>query len=391
MSSSRIEIKSGETIFSEGEEPTIAYLIEAGEIELSRQYEGHKRIIGVCGPGDLVGEMAVIDTLPRLATAVALIDCVLVAIDREQIQARIDAADPIVQAIVRKQLQRYRSVFASPRIRGDGQIPQRENGVVDEHSAIGKIRLESQLKDAIAQRRLEIVFQPILDIPADRICGFEALVRWPHQELGIISPAEFIKLAEETSLILPVGRFVFDEVCQALKALVARGAGQLPFFAINISAKQALEDGLIDEMQKMADLHQVPVNALKIEITESLAMDAIKLERLMTRCRALGIKVALDDFGTGFSNLSYLHQLHFDMVKIDKSFVAEMLSNPRCYAVVEAIANLVKAWDGELVAEGVENPEQIAALKQLGCRYAQGFLIGKPMDKASMLALSAPN
>jgi EAL domain-containing protein (putative c-di-GMP-specific phosphodiesterase class I) len=158
---------------------------------------------------------------------------------------------------------------------------------------------------------------------------------------------------------------------------------------VNVSARQLEQGDLLDTVRAQCTRHEVPASALKIEITESLSLDIERVGALIERCHALGMKVALDDFGTGYSNLGHLHKLRFDTVKLDQGFVRQMLEAPRCLAIVRAIVSMVRALDADLVAEGVEDQAQLDVLRQMGARYAQGWLIGKPQTRTEVLAALA--
>jgi EAL domain-containing protein (putative c-di-GMP-specific phosphodiesterase class I) len=394
MASARTELAAGEVVFREGDSPTTAYLIESGVIQIVTDAGGAPRELGRLGAGDLLGEMAVIDAAPRTATALALTDCVLLAVARDQLHERIDSADPVVRALLRAQLARYRSALNT--LQGNRRMaPTAAVGAatasLGDAGAIDKIRLESQLREALTQRVLQIRYQPIHDLRAQRIAGYEALIRWDHPLRGPVSPAEFIRLAEETSLIVPVGRYVFEEVFAVLARLQRHGVDPLPFVAVNVSSRQLAEEDVVAVVQSIAAASGVPVAALKIEITESLTLDIAGVSALIARAHACGVKVALDDFGTGFSNLGHLHKLAFDTVKLDQGFVRQMLHSPRCHAIVQAIVAMISALDADMVAEGVETAEQLAALREMGCRYAQGWLIGRPRTADDMVAgIAAP-
>ena len=390
MATPRLQLKAGEFVFREDDPPTSAFLIDSGRIQVLTTQDDAEVVLGELGPGDLLGEMAMIDDSPRTATAVALEDSVLVTIDQASISERVDAADPLVRALLNGLMQRYRSSIATLRGEPDHSSPAAaalfaRNGEV-EQTAKGKIRLESQLKEALERRALEVWYQPIQHIASSRIDGYEALIRWEHPERGQVSPVEFIKLAEETSLILPVGRYVFEEVCATLAELQRGSRSALPFVAVNVSARQTLEEGVLDELVRVATRSGIPVGAVKLEITESLTLDVERVGCLIDSCHDLGIKVALDDFGTGFSNLGHLHKLRFDTVKLDQGFVRQMLHDPRSLAIVRAIVAMVTALGSEMVAEGVETADQLAALKGMGASYAQGYLIGRPMAREALLA-----
>jgi EAL domain-containing protein (putative c-di-GMP-specific phosphodiesterase class I) len=380
----RAEIPAGSTIFAENDPPTTAFLIERGEVEVSTIQRGERTILGHLGPGMLLGEMAVIDNSPRTATARALTACTLTPIDRRQFAERLAAADPVVRALLMSQLTRYRSALAT--LTGDEPAPLALDGAprADAGAALDKIRLESELRSALDRGELEVRLQPIEEIVSGQIAGYEALMRWHHPERGWVSPAEFIRLAEETSLILPIGDYMLGRACDALVEFRRRGIKPLPFIALNVSGRQVDDTALVDRMLAELARRNLPADRLKIEITESLVLDNARVAELLARCHAAGMHVALDDFGTGYSNLGPLLTLDFDQIKLDQSFV-RALDRPRGIAMVGVIAAMATALGCNLVAEGVEKREQREALHRLGCRYAQGWLVGKPLTLAEAL------
>ena len=381
MAKLRIQLERGEVLFREGEDPGTAFLIESGEIEVRTRQRGRDVILSVLGPGELVGEMAVIDDSPRTATARALAPCVLFPIDRHQIAERLAATDPIIRSLLEGQLKRYRGALAA--LQGKQSAP--DAVTASERLGISRIRLEAQLREALAEGQLEVSFQPLLDVPLGRIAGYEALVRWEHPERGPISAAEFVALAEETSLIVPVGEYVIDTACEAIGRLVAAGADPAPFIAVNVSARQLAHPGLIERIVARADGAGPPRGSLKLEITESQVLDYGLAGDLIELCHRHGIMVALDDFGTGYSNLCHLHRLAFDTIKVDQSFSRDMLDSPRAMAIVQSTVHLGRALGAEIVVEGIETPDQLDALRRLGCRYAQGYLVGRPQTLAKLL------
>ena len=383
----RVDVPAGSVLFHQGDAPTSAFLLESGSIEVITVQGDISRRLGILGPGDLLGEMAVLDDSPRSATARALSDCVLMPIDRKQFAERLDSADPVVRALLLSQISRYRSALAQM----SGQVePSAASLPVPRSSdasvALDKIRLESHLREALDKGELEVRLQPILDIARNRIAGFEALTRWTHPERGPISPAEFIALAEETSLIVPVGDYVLDQVCSALQQLAPGDAAEPLFVALNVSGRQLDDPALLDRFLAVVHAHGLQPAQLKIEITESLVLDYVQVSRIIERCHAAGIKVALDDFGTGYSNLGHLHKLEFDTLKMDQGFVRQM-HEPRCLAIVHAVVVMAHSLGCNIVAEGVETQAQLDALRELGCTYAQGYLIGKPLALEDAVAL----
>jgi EAL domain-containing protein (putative c-di-GMP-specific phosphodiesterase class I) len=383
----RIELKVGETLFREGDEPTTAFLVESGRLRISATVGGKAVILGDVETGALVGEVAVLDDAPRTATATALEPSVLTAVDRNQISERIAAADPIVRALLQSQFARYRVAVAT--LTGKALLPLRIPAAgEDATEAHDKIRLESQLREALASGGLEIHLQPIQDFVTWRIAGYEALVRWTHAERGAISPAEFITLAEETSLIVPIGDFVLREVCRALRSIAVKWPVNTPYIGLNVSGRQIEDPDFVERVAAQVREHSVDPALLRVEVTESLVLDYRKVATFLERCRAAGIRAALDDFGTGYSSLSHLHRLNFDALKLDQAFVHQ-LDDRRCLAIVRAVITMAAALGCDVVAEGVETRAQLDCLRNLGCRYAQGYLIGKAQSVESVLAASA--
>jgi EAL domain-containing protein (putative c-di-GMP-specific phosphodiesterase class I) len=373
----RKTLAAGECLFREGDPPTSAFLVEEGAIEIRALRAGetqHPMVLARLGPGELLGEMSVLDQSHRTATAVALVDTILLVIDSEQIQDRLADADPVIRMLLDGQMKRYRSMLSL--LRGNelgdhatpGAGPETDDG-------LSKFRLESHLRDALQRHKLELRYQPILELATNCIAGYEALVRWHHPTRGPVSPDEFIKLAEETSLIMPVGEYVFDAACVALERLRAE---PMPFVAVNVSARQLASPGLIQRVVERRDALGLPPGCIKVEITESQSLDYLQVAEVIEHCHANKIGVSLDDFGTGYSHLTHLHQLDFDVIKIDQAFVREMFSSERAMSIVRAIVALGRAIHADLVVEGVETRAQLDLLREIGCRYAQGYLIGKP-------------
>lgn len=382
MRSLRIQLEAGERLFQEGDDPGSAFLIESGAIEVKTRHRGHEVILSLLGPGDLVGEMAVIDDAPRTATATAISACVLFPIDRQQFADRLAVTDPIVRSLLEGQLKRYRGALAA--LQGKQQAP--DTASPSEQLGISKMRLEAQLREALAGHQLELSYQPLMDVARTEVAGFEALVRWNHPERGWISPVEFVALAEETSLIVPVGEYVIDTACCAIASLLASGAYRAPFVAVNVSSRQLAHPGLVERIVARVDAADLPRGSLKLEITESQVLDHDLVAGLIELCHQHGIKVALDDFGTGYSHLDTLHRLPFDTIKVDQAFSRNMLLEPRAMAIVETIVQLGRALSADIVVEGIETGEQLQALRRLGCQYAQGYLIGRPQSLTQILA-----
>lgn len=383
MDGATLQLATGEVLFREGDPPTTAFILEEGQIEIRATQRGRQVVLAVLGPGSIVGEMAVIDEAPRTASALALAPCRLRVLERSQIAERLAQADPILRALLQGTLQRYRSALAA--LQGRREAVARTTEDAAEAAGVGKMRLESQLREALQGGGLDVRYQPLLAVASGRIAGFEALVRWTHPERGPVSPAEFVALAEETSLIVPVGEYVFDTACATARAFI-EAAGRPLFVAVNVSAKQLREPGLLERVIARVDGAGLPRGSIKIEITESQALDPVVVQGFIELCHAHGMKVALDDFGTGYSHLTQLHRLPFDTVKVDQAFVRSMLADPRAMAIVEAIVAMAKRLGAELVVEGVESEAELDVLRRLGCEYAQGWLVGRPQTREELLA-----
>jgi len=379
--SAEIRLQPGEVLFREGDPPTTAFILDEGQVEIRAKQRGHDVVLALLGPGAILGEMAVIDAAPRTATAVALSACRLIALDRAQIAERLEGADPVIRALLQGTLQRYRSALAA--LQGGAATPVPVD-VPDEVAGVGKMRLESQLRAALSDGGLDVRYQPLLDVATGRIAGFEALVRWTHPERGPISPAEFVALAEETSLIVPVGEYVFDTACAAARDFID-AAGRPLFVAVNVSARQLREPGLLERVIARVDAAGLPRGSIKIEITESQAMNPVLMQGFIALCHGHGVKVALDDFGTGYSHLTQMHLLPFDTIKIDQGFVRNMLTDARSMAIVETIVAMAKSLQASIVVEGIESEAELAVLKRLECDYAQGWLVGKPQTRDELL------
>lgn len=234
--------------------------------------------------------------------------------------------------------------------------------------------IERELALAIAEGNLTINYQPLVDAQTRTVVCAEALVRWTHPTLGVISPGEFIPIAEETGQIGAIGSYVLRQACMDAVNWPAHIR-----IAVNLSSRQFLSAGLLPLVESALKQSGLPVNRLELEVTESLLMDiSMGVEGTLAALSRLGLRIALDDFGTGFSSLSYLRRYHFDKLKIDQSFISDLETNPDSRAIVEAVIKLARDLRMSVAAEGVENRAQFDMLRQLGCGEIQGYLVGRP-------------
>ncbi len=250
--------------------------------------------------------------------------------------------------------------------------------------AIRRLDLELDLRRALEKEQFETYYQPIMRARDGRLMGFEALVRWNHPERGLISPVAFIPLAEESGLIVHIGRWVLRAACEQMRhwqqAFPRRPALTV---SVNLSARQLLHPEILPEIRRTLRETGLSPRHLKLEITESAMMeDADRAIELLTVLKRTRLRLMLDDFGTGYSSLSYLHRLPIDALKVDRSFVMNMHKEDGARSFVETIVSLAHALGREVVCEGVELPEQEALLRQMGVEYVQGFLYSRPVTAA---------
>jgi EAL domain-containing protein (putative c-di-GMP-specific phosphodiesterase class I) len=248
-------------------------------------------------------------------------------------------------------------------------------------SIIDRLQLESDLRIAVEHRDgFELHYQPIIELKNNNLVGFEALVRWKHRTRGLIYPLEFISLAEETGLIVPLSDWILREACREIRALQQRFPSTPALrVSVNVSSRQLLP-GLADSIAEVLSAEGLGAGCLAIEVTESMIMEHTKaaLETL-ARLQEMGVQIHIDDFGTGYSSLSYLHSFPINALKIDRSFIARMSANNENQEIVRTIIALAQNLKLDVIAEGVELDHQLSAIKRLDCRYGQGFIFSKPL------------
>lgn len=235
------------------------------------------------------------------------------------------------------------------------------------------------LRQAIEQKALDLHYQPKVSLETNEPIGFEALARWVHPQLGAISPGEFIPLLENTLLVNPFTEWVLEETMKQAAFLRTQGIKQT--FSVNFSMNNFHDASIINKILEILQKNDIPPRYLEIEITESaIATDITKVSDLMHKLRAHGIRIAIDDFGTGQSSLQYLFKLPLDVLKIDRTFITAMISNPGAAAIVRSAILLGHELNLEVVGEGVETREEFEMLKKLGCDMVQGYLMAPPME-----------
>jgi diguanylate cyclase (GGDEF)-like protein len=255
--------------------------------------------------------------------------------------------------------------------------------------AVARLELENDLRRAVERQELMAYYQPIISLETDMIAGFEALVRWNHPQKGLVSPADFISVAEETGLIIEVGRWVLEESCRQMRDWQKAFPNHKPLtISVNLSGKQFTQPNLIEQIKQILLETELNPRSLKLEITESVVMENAEIASFMlTQLRELGVSLSIDDFGTGYSSLSYLHRFPVNTLKIDRSFISRMGAGDENTEIVRTIITLANNLGMDVIAEGVETEKHLSHLKEMKCRFGQGYLFSKPVNNLAAGAL----
>jgi EAL domain-containing protein (putative c-di-GMP-specific phosphodiesterase class I) len=251
--------------------------------------------------------------------------------------------------------------------------------------ALERLELEADLRGAVERGEFTVYYQPKIALETGRVVGMEALVRWQHPRRGLVSPAAFIPLAEETGLIRPLGQWVLEEACRQTKRWHEHVPGLTLVTSVNLSARQFQQPTLVEDVAAALRQSGVDPGCIQLEITESVAMeDAEAAVTTLQQLKALGIQLAIDDFGTGYSSLAYLKRFPVDALKIDRAFVSGLGRDSEDASIVNAVASLGHALNLSIVAEGIETIEESRQVHALGCEVGQGYYFAKPMARAEV-------
>lgn len=379
------KFKKGDLIFKTHDDGDCAYIIDLGRVQIFTETFGVEVPINILGPGEIFGEMAILDHSPRSASARAIEDIQVSTVSRQQFEQRMDMADPIVRLLVSILLKRMRGNLGIEHTQLNDE--KRKQDAQENHNrVIEKIKFEAELFEALMDQSFVLYFQPIVDSTTFKVMGFEALIRWQSETRGMVRPDLFMGVAEETSLIVPIGKWVFEKACESLKNFQTFLASKTQFnksdlfMAVNISGKQFSDINFFQMLETIPGKYGVHEKHIKLEITEKILLEGNIFFYWIEKCRSMGFPISLDDFGTGYSMLSYLSDFNVDSLKIDQSFVRKLEQDHKTRIIVQAIINIAKGLKVGIVAEGVETEKQAQILRELGCDYLQGYYFGKPIS-----------
>jgi len=327
-------------------------------------------------------EEAILDMSQELRTPLTVIQGALDLLDSGRLGTLSEQAQRLV-AIAASNVERLMRLTAAIE-----QGPSAIFSIVSPEE-MARLRLETEIKSALAHNELQLYYQPLVSLATAQITGFEALLRWHHPALGLISPTQFIPIAESTGLILDIGLWVLREACHQLYGWQQQFPQQFSGLSVsvNLSSQQLACPDLVTQIEQILQHSGLAAECLKLEITESAAMDnAETAKTILGQLRALGVQLYIDDFGTGYSSLNRLYEMPLDVLKIDRSFV-QQLDSERGEYLVRAIANLAHSLGIDVIAEGVETQEQVLKLQSLGCNRGQGYFFARPLDSKAVIQL----
>jgi len=393
----RVRFAVGTSIFFEGDTRDHVYIVESGAVELSTELKGERLPLVTLGAGEVFGEMALMGPGKRTASATATEDTELFVIPRDMIIGRLHNADPLIGLLMSLLIDRYRKTrhqsiedalgrdvvpHFSPVGDAQDDAPFIQSWMAQKEVALKELKTAQEIRTAIKKNEFVPFIQPIVTLPEGKLVGFESLIRWEHPERGLVPPFEFIPVAERTNCVQELDMLMLRHACRVVpKINEAMSNPSVPvFISVNLSGVHFEKETIINDVREIMEDTGVNPAFIKLEITESaLVNEPMVAEVALKELKALGFKIALDDFGTGYSSLSYLHTFSIDTIKIDRSFVQQIHDDAKSLNIVRAIVQLSKTFDLDIIAEGIEEKEEIFALNAIGCDMGQGYFFSRPM------------
>ena len=373
---------AGEHIFKEGEHGDCAYIVEQGSVEIYVAGTGGEQRIGLINAGGMFGEVALIDHQPRTASARAAEKTILIPIQRNLVEGLLEKTDPIVRHLLLITLERYRarpSTVMQNAAKDTEQVAAARCRESLRGEATQKLSLAHDITNALINNEFILYYQPICELSTGRIAGFEALIRWNHPRNGVVSPLDFLWLAERTGQIHDIGLWTLERACMDWPTLRQRTDHETPFISINMSPSQLTGDSFVEDYKSIIARHEVPPIELKFELLETVIINNPDMAmQLLNRMRDLGSGLALSDFGTGHSGLESLQLYPINTMKISRAFINTMASSLQSMEIVSSFIKLAHSIGMDVVAEGIETDDMRLMLLDLKCNFGQGWHFGMP-------------
>ena len=374
---------AGEYIFREGEQGECAYLIESGSIAIFMTSQGDVNPVGWVGQGDIFGEIALLDAQPRSASAKCIEKTVLIPIQRKMVKTLLEKTDPIIQSLLLVVLERYRvnrsSTLNIAAVGADLKSAAHKNRANLLGETTLKISLAHDIRLGLKHEQFDLYYQPICELSSGSVAGYEALIRWNHPHNGLVSPLDFLWLAESTGQIIEIGLWTLERACRDWPILRQHTKHESPFVSVNLSANQLIGDELTTDLSRLLKQYEIPAKQLKLELTESIFINnPDQAQVLLGQLTALGCSLALDDYGTGYSGLNSLQRYPIATMKIDQSFISTMLTSAQSNEIVHSSIKLAHSLGMNVVAEGIETEDIYRCLLDMKCDFGQGWYFGRP-------------
>jgi diguanylate cyclase len=381
-------------LFRQGDPPTSAFLIEEGQMEVVLESNGADQVIAVRGPGDIIGEMAIVDRSPRCASVRAIDECVVLPITAVQLERRIAGADPVVRMVLNVVLNRFRATLSN---RGDrlatvvGSHVRQDPFVAD--AAAAELRMECDIDDALNCDEIEPHYQPIIRLSDGKLVGFEALARWRHPARGFIPPFVFVPIMEANGRSGDLALHCMRCISRDLPVLINGAFSNIQnvdrlHVNLNVSAQNLGDERLIERLAEIADQAGISTGDIHLELTETgLVHNPDGAPSVLHKACSRGFIVAIDDFGTGYSTMASLRNTPASTLKIDRSFVQGLGEGGTNLPIVRNMLLLARSLGMSVVAEGIETAADASMLQKLGCDFGQGYVFGRPQPIERCAAL----
>lgn len=374
---------AGEVIFQEGEQGDCAYIIESGSVSIFMAAKGNDKPVGQVSSGEIFGEIALLDSQPRTATAMCTEKTVLIPVQRKMVNTLLEKTDPIIRSLLLAVLERYRVNSKVPLQRTEKKQETKIEVAKNRDTLRGEVTqqlaLVHDISHGLKHNEFDLYYQPICELSTGSVAGYEALIRWNHPRNGLVAPLDFLWMAESTGQILEIGVWTLERACRDWPILSQHIKHALPFISVNLSANQLAGDSLIKDLRSILTRYQIPANQLKLELTESIFINnPAQAHLLLNQLTSLGCSLALDDYGTGYSGLNSLQRYPIATMKIDQSFISSMLTSAQSNEIVRSSIKLAHSLGMNVVAEGIETEDIYLSLLEMQCDFGQGWYFGRP-------------